>query len=65
MKTLAREFLDRVCSNNWSDKEKEFVRIFQEKGEYAPEILFGKRNQIYTQLRDNEYLLNSAILFRN
>lgn len=60
MKILSREFLDRVCSNKWNKKQKLFVKTFQQKGKYRPEMLFGKNNKKYQHLYYNEYLKQSA-----
>ena len=59
MKMLAREFLDRVCSNNWSKNQKKFAKSFQ-RGKYKPELLFGANNPKFTRLYHNEYLHQSA-----
>ena len=63
MKRQSREFLDRVCSNNWTKKEKEFVHKFQDKGQYCPEILFGKNNSEFKHMYSNQYLSDSAASF--
>lgn len=63
MKRQSREFLDRVCSNNWTKKEKEFVHKFQNKGQYCPEILFGKNNSEFKHMYSNQYLSDSAASF--
>ncbi|MDP8237280.1 MAG: nucleotidyl transferase AbiEii/AbiGii toxin family protein [Candidatus Erginobacter occultus] len=60
MKTLSRKFLDRVCGNSWNSNQGRFVEVFQEKGEYRPEILFGKDNSSFRHLYYNEYLEEAA-----
>ena len=57
---LSREFLFKVCSNSWTNKEKQFVEEFQENSVYKPELLFGKRSQEYKRLSNNEYLRMAA-----
>lgn len=64
MKREAREFLDRICGNNWQNNQKEFVKAFQEHGEYKPEILFGDKNKKWGHLFGNEYLIMSARRFK-
>jgi hypothetical protein len=60
MKKCAREFLNLVCSNAWTKREKQFVEEFQEKGIYKPELLFSKESQEFTRLQNNDFLLKTA-----
>lgn len=60
MKTLGKEFLFRVCSNRWSLGEKKFVELFQKKGEFRPDLLFGKGSREYSRISANQYLHEAA-----
>lgn len=60
MKKHSRELLDKVCSNKWNKKQKLFVENFQEKGEYCPELLFGKNRPEFNHLYHSIYLKQAA-----
>lgn len=60
MKINSIDFLDRVCGNSWSNAQRGFVRAFQERKTYKPELLFGQDNPDYADLYENEYLKESA-----
>lgn len=63
MRWGAVNFLMKVCRPSWSEQQLDFVKEFQEKGKYKPEILFGKSNPQYKQLYNNEYLKQAAKRF--
>ena len=63
MKVLSRQFLDRICSNNWNKNQKRFVDEFQSNGNYYPELLLGKDNKTFSHLYSNEYMIDIAKKF--
>jgi len=61
MRNKARNFLDRVCGNSWTEEEREFAEAY-EQGEYCPEILFEEREPAYSHLFHCDYLEHNAVL---
>jgi predicted nucleotidyltransferase component of viral defense system len=60
MKRSAKEFLHIVCSNVWTEKEKQFTEEFQERGNYKPGLLFDRKSKEYKRLVNNKYLISKA-----
>jgi hypothetical protein len=64
MKESSKDFLHRICSNVWTDQEKEFVRSFQRSGQYMPHLLFENGSKEYCRVSSSKYLRRCAEDYR-